>query len=353
MTEKPNAYDLPPGPGHVAFKHVDFAYDTRKPVLQDIDIQTSPGTQTIALVGETGSGKSTIFKLLSRLYDVTAGAITIDGHDIRDVTLSGLRDAIGVVPQDPHLSPTSIKKNLLYARLDATDEDIHAACRAACIHDRILSFPDGYGSAVGKRGVKLSGGERQRLAIARVLLKDSRVVLLDEATSSVDTDTEARIQAALDRLCAGKTTLVIAHRLSTVVRADVILVLEGGRVVERGTHAQLLRDSRVYRNLWVKQIAPTGVDAGEADQKPCDGEATPKATAKNNTTSDSEHPVHVGESDGAEEDDGASESSFNLRGEFLNSPDGDHVGNPLGSGDVATGSGQLGSENGLAELLDM
>lgn len=178
----------------------------------------------------------------------------IGGVDIRDVTLPSLRAAVGVVPQEPYLFNSSIKENLCYADLSATEEELHNACRAACIHDKILSFPDGYDSKVGARGVKLSGGEKQRLAIAQVLLKKtSRIILLDEATSSVDTETEGQVQEALEVACKGKTTFVIAHRLSTVVRAKMILVLKDGRIVERGGHAQLLRDGGVYRGLWARQ----------------------------------------------------------------------------------------------------
>ncbi|KAH8890046.1 hypothetical protein GQ53DRAFT_747572 [Thozetella sp. PMI_491] len=253
ITDKEGAMALTNIKGHVSFKNVHFHYDPRKPAVTDINIDAVPG-QTVALVGMTGAGKSSIVKLLLRFYDVTSGGIEIDGHDIRDVTLSSLRDAIGVVPQDPFLFNASIMENLRYAREWATDEEIFEACRAAAIHDRILTFPDGYATKVGEQGVKLSGGELQRLAIARVFLKDPPILVLDEATSAVDTNTEAKIQAMLKVLTAGRTTFVIAHRLSTIVGADQILVIHDGSIAERGTHRELLESDGIYRSLWTKQI---------------------------------------------------------------------------------------------------
>lgn len=253
IVEKENAMELRNVKGHVEFENVEFAYDPRRPTLRDLSVSATPG-QTVALVGETGAGKSSTMKLLLRFYDVTSGRITIDGHDIRDVTLSSLREALGVVPQDPLLFNATVMENLRYARPDATDEDIFEACRAAAIHDRILTFADGYESRVGEQGVKLSGGEIQRLAIARVFLKNPPVLILDEATSAVDTVTEASIQGALDKLKNGRTTFVIAHRLSTVVRADQIVVLHNGEVAERGTHEELLALGGRYCNLWTRQI---------------------------------------------------------------------------------------------------
>ncbi|KXJ87863.1 P-loop containing nucleoside triphosphate hydrolase protein, partial [Microdochium bolleyi] len=204
ITDKDGADDLGPAvQGRVCFNNVDFFYTARKrQIIHDFSLAVEPG-QTVALVGETGAGKSSILKLLLRFYDVTAGSITIDGKDIRDVTLSSLRSALGVVPQDPLLFNASILENLRYARPGATDAEIHAACRAACIHDKILSFADGYDTQVGEQGVKLSGGEVQRLAIARVFLKDPAILILDEATSAVDTNTEASIRAALEELMSG------------------------------------------------------------------------------------------------------------------------------------------------------
>ncbi|KAK2776174.1 ABC transporter [Colletotrichum kahawae] len=253
IVESENARELRDVKGHVEFDNVSFSYDPRRPTIQDLNISAAPG-HTIALVGETGAGKSSIMKLLLRFYDVTSGRITIDGHDIRHITLSSLRDALGVVPQDPLLFNATVMENLRYARPMATDEEIFDACRAAAIHDRILSFADGYQSRVGEQGVKLSGGEIQRLAIARVFLKDPPILILDEATSAVDTKTESSIQGALDVLKEGRTTFVIAHRLSTVVSADKIIVVHEGRVVESGTHNELLTLGGRYMDLWTRQI---------------------------------------------------------------------------------------------------
>ncbi|KAG7039436.1 ABC transporter [Colletotrichum scovillei] len=253
IVEKENAKNLTPVKGHVAFENVGFAYDPRRQTVKELDVSAAPG-KTIALVGETGAGKSSIMKLLLRFHDVTSGRITIDGQDIRDVTLTSLREALGVVPQDPLLFNASVMENLRYARPSATDEDVFEACRAAAIHDRILSFADGYESKVGEQGVKLSGGEIQRLAIARVFLKDPPILILDEATSAVDTMTEANIQHALETLKSGRTTFVIAHRLSTVVNSDKIVVIHEGRVVESGTHEELLAQGKRYKDLWTRQV---------------------------------------------------------------------------------------------------
>ncbi|OBR04201.1 ABC transporter [Colletotrichum higginsianum IMI 349063] len=253
IVEKENAMDLRTIEGHVSFENVGFSYDGRRPTLQNLSISALPG-ETIALIGETGAGKSSIMKLLLRFYDVTSGRITIDGHDLRDVTMSSLREALGVVPQDPLLFNASVIQNLRYARPLATDEEVFDACRAAAVHDTILRFADGYESKVGEQGVKLSGGEIQRLAIARVFLKKPPILILDEATSAVDTKTEASIQHALDALKRGRTTFVIAHRLSTVVHANKIIVIHGGRVAESGTHEELLARGGIYKDLWTRQI---------------------------------------------------------------------------------------------------
>ncbi|KAK4042510.1 hypothetical protein C8A01DRAFT_13893 [Parachaetomium inaequale] len=245
-----------PVEGRVEFDHVEFAYGDKRTAIHDVSILAQPG-ETVALVGTTGAGKSTLAKLLLRYYDVTGGGVRIDGQDVRDVTQGSLRDVIGVVPQDPLLFNASIMENLRYARLAASDEDVYEACRAAAIHDKILSFADGYGTKVGEQGVKLSGGEVQRLAIARVFLKDPPVLVLDEATSAVDTETEAEIQAALQRVSKRRTTFVIAHRLSTVVRADQILVLHEGAIVEKGRHQELLDRGGRYAALWRKQLGGT------------------------------------------------------------------------------------------------
>ncbi|KAB8339082.1 hypothetical protein FH972_022018 [Carpinus fangiana] len=249
-----DAEDLLVKEGSVQLHDIHFGYDPRKETIKGISVNVQPGS-TVAFVGETGAGKSTLLKLLYRLYDVTSGSISIDGQDIRHVTLRSLREIMGVVPQDPMLFNTSILDNVRYARLQATDEEVFEACKAACMHDKILSFPDGYHSKVGERGVKLSGGELQRVAIARVLLKQPRFVLLDEATSAIDTETEQHVQAAFQKLSEGRTTLVIAHRLSTIVKADLIVVLEDGVVIERGTHQSLLDLNGKYARLWAKQVA--------------------------------------------------------------------------------------------------
>ncbi|KAL2136532.1 hypothetical protein VTI74DRAFT_3077 [Chaetomium olivicolor] len=260
ITDKEGASRLTgPVEGRVEFDHVEFAYANKGTAIHDVSLLAQPG-ETVALVGTTGAGKSTLAKLLLRYYDVTGGSIKIDGQDVRDVTQGSLRDVIGVVPQDPLLFNASIMENLRYARLSASDEEVYEACRAAAIHDKILSFADGYATKVGEQGVKLSGGEVQRLAIARVFLKDPPVLVLDEATSAVDTETEAEIQAALQRVSKSRTTFVIAHRLSTIVRADQILVLHEGAIVERGRHRELLDKGGRYAALWRKQLGGTNED---------------------------------------------------------------------------------------------
>ncbi|KFY53488.1 hypothetical protein V496_07548 [Pseudogymnoascus sp. VKM F-4515 (FW-2607)] len=253
VTDKEGAHDLGLVKGHVEFRNVNFSYDPRQTTIKDLNISAKPGS-TIALVGTTGAGKSTILKLLLRFYDVSSGQIEIDGHDICDVTLSSLREVLGVVPQDPLLFNASVMENLRYARPSATDEEVFAACRAAAIHDKILLFADRYDTQVGEQGVKLSRGELQRIAIARVFLKDPPIFILDEATSAIDTNTESEIQTALDVLRSRRTTFVIAHRLSTIVGADQILVVDAGRIVERGTHQELLKEEGRYKSLWTKQI---------------------------------------------------------------------------------------------------
>jgi ATP-binding cassette, subfamily B, heavy metal transporter len=238
--------------GAVAFHHVDFRYDPRRTILEDIDFRIPPG-HTVAIVGPSGAGKSTIARLLFRFYDVDSGAIEIDGQDIRAVGQDSLRRAIGVVPQDTVLFNDTILYNIAYGRPGATRAEIEDAARFARIHEFVMGLPDGYDTVVGERGLKLSGGEKQRVAIARVILKSPRILIFDEATSALDTKTEREIQASLAEIAAGRTTLIIAHRLSTVVDADQILVLDGGRIAERGHHRELLAIGGVYAAMWARQ----------------------------------------------------------------------------------------------------
>ncbi len=240
------------GHGAVVFRHVDFRYDPRRAILGDVDFVVPPGG-TLAVVGPSGAGKSTIARLLFRFYDVDEGAIEIDGQDIREVTQDSLRRAIGVVPQDTVLFNDTIYYNIAYGRPGAGRAEIEAAARRAHIHDFIAGLPDGYETVVGERGLKLSGGEKQRVAIARVVLKAPKILIFDEATSALDTKTEREIQASLAEVATNHTTLVIAHRLSTVVDADQILVIDGGRIVERGHHRELLAKGGVYAAMWARQ----------------------------------------------------------------------------------------------------
>ncbi|MCS6802650.1 MAG: ABC transporter ATP-binding protein [Chloroflexota bacterium] len=253
VQDRPGAIELPPVVGHVRFEHVSFGYDERTTVLKDITIEARPG-EVVALLGATGSGKSTITLLLPRFYDVTAGRITIDGYDIRDVTIHSLRRQIGIVLQEPFLFSATIRDNIAYGREDAPFEKIVEAAKLAGAHDFIMSFPHGYDTWVGERGVTLSGGQKQRIAIARTLLLNPRILILDDSTSSVDTQTEHQIQRALYELMKGRTTFVIAHRLRTIQNADQILVLEHGRIVERGTHEDLVRNDGFYRRIYDLQL---------------------------------------------------------------------------------------------------
>lgn len=254
VVDPEGAKPLPSCRGEITFDNVHFAYDSRKPALQGLDFNCPPGTTT-ALVGESGGGKSTVFRILFRFYNAQSGSIRVDGHDIEhDISVDSLRSHIGVVPQDTVLFNESLMYNLKYANPTATDEDVYQACRAASIHERILTFPDGYQTKVGERGLRLSGGEKQRVAIARTIIKNPRIILLDEATAALDTETEEHIQEALLTLSQGRTMLVIAHRLSTITMADQILVVHEGRVAERGTHEQLIAMRGRYANMWKKQV---------------------------------------------------------------------------------------------------
>ena len=253
IEESATAKPLPDIEGVVTFEHVDFAYAVGRPILADVSFQVEAG-QTIALIGPTGSGKSTITNLIPRFYDVTNGRVLVDGHDVRDLKIQDLREHIGIVLQDPFLFSQTIAENIAYGQPDASLDDIVAAAKAARAHDFIMSFPDGYDTRVGERGVTLSGGQKQRIAIARALLTDPRILILDDSTSSVDTETEHLIQQALTTLMEGRTSFVIAQRLLTLKNADCILVLDHGRIVERGTHDVLLEQGGLYRQIYDLQL---------------------------------------------------------------------------------------------------
>jgi len=253
VEDSPDAVPMGAIRGQVTFDHVSFSYVDDSPVLQDVSFEVKPG-QVVALLGPTGSGKSTITNLIPRFYETTQGTIRIDGTDIRTVTLESLRSQIGIVLQETLLFATTIRENIAFGRPEATQEEIEAAARAAAAHDFIVQMSDGYNTDVGERGVTLSGGQRQRVAIARALLMDPRILILDDATSSVDTDTEQQIQAALARLMEGRTSFVIAQRVSTVRNADLILVLDNGRLVAQGRHSDLIRESGIYADIYYRQL---------------------------------------------------------------------------------------------------
>jgi len=252
IEDRPGAVEVPPGPATVRFEHVDFAYDPKRQILHDVTFEVPAGSK-VAVVGASGSGKSTLARLLFRFYEVTGGRITLNGVDLCEARQSSLRAAIGIVPQDTVLFNDTIYYNIQYGRPDASREEVIAAARAAHIHDFIASLPEGYDARVGERGLKLSGGEKQRVAIARAILKHPHVLIFDEATSALDSRSEKAIQAELERIARGHTTLMIAHRLSTVMNADQILVLDRGRIIERGTHPELLARGAAYAQMWALQ----------------------------------------------------------------------------------------------------
>ncbi|MCH7996503.1 MAG: ABC transporter ATP-binding protein [Chloroflexi bacterium] len=255
VQEKPGAVELPRVRGHVVFRGVSFRYDSSVPTLDDINFEINPG-QVVALLGATGSGKTTIVHLIPRFYDVSQGSITIDGLDVGDVTLKSLRREVGIVQQEMFLFADSIRNNIAYGAYNATMEEVERAAEAARLTDFIESLPQGYDTWVGERGTTLSGGQKQRIAIARTLLMDPRILILDDSTASVDTETEMLIQQALKELIRGRTTFIIAQRLSTVRNADVILVLENGKIVERGSHQELLSRGGIYQKIYELQLRP-------------------------------------------------------------------------------------------------
>jgi ATP-binding cassette, subfamily B, heavy metal transporter len=252
VADRPDAMDVPPGQAYVRFDHVDFHYDPKRQILHDVSFEIPAGAK-VAVVGHSGSGKSTLARLLYRFYDVSAGALLVNGVDVRNLRQSSLRGSVGIVPQDTVLFNDSIYYNIQYGRPDATRDEVIEAAKAAHIHGFVESLPDGYEARVGERGLKLSGGEKQRVAIARAILKNPAILIFDEATSALDSETEKGIQAELDRIARGHTTLVIAHRLSTIMDADQILVLDAGRIVERGTHRELLDRDGAYARMWALQ----------------------------------------------------------------------------------------------------
>jgi ATP-binding cassette, subfamily B, bacterial len=249
VNERPGAIELPPGPGRVAYREVSFSYVPGRTVLHGIDLDLEPGSTT-ALIGHTGAGKTTVAALVGRFYDVSGGRVELDGVDVRDVTLPSLRRAIGVVSQDPFLFSATVRENIAFGSVDATDEQIERAAELAQAREFIERLPNGYETLVGERGITLSGGQRQRIAIARALVVDPRVLILDDATASVDATTEAQIKQGLREVMRGRTTIIIAHRLSTISLADEIVVLDGGTVAARGTHDELVRASAVYRDIY-------------------------------------------------------------------------------------------------------
>ncbi|MCC6457064.1 MAG: ABC transporter ATP-binding protein [Caldilineaceae bacterium] len=259
VQDAPDAIPLPPVQGHIVFENVSFGYLRRHRVLSDVSFEAKPG-EVVALLGATGSGKSSIINLIPRFYDPTEGRVLIDGYDLRQIQLQTLRDQVGIVLQETTLFAATMEENIAFGRPDATHEDVVEAAKAAQAHDFILRMPEGYATGVGERGVTLSGGQKQRVAIARALLKDPRILILDDATASVDTETERQIQAALARLMQGRTSVVIAQRLSTVRMANLILVLEKGRIAAQGNHQELLQRSPLYAEIYERQLRPQAQD---------------------------------------------------------------------------------------------
>jgi subfamily B ATP-binding cassette protein MsbA len=259
------ARELPPGDGRIRFEDVTFEYDEGRTVLEGIELELEPGT-TVALIGHTGSGKTSLASLVPRFYDVSGGRLLVDGADVRSVKLASLRRSIGIVAQDPFLFSATVRDNIAFGRADATDEEVEHAARLAQAHEFVAELPDGYDTVIGERGITLSGGQRQRIAIARALLIDPPILILDEATSALDTESERLVQEAIDRLLKGRTVFVIAHRLSTIAHATQILVLDRGRLVERGTHDDLLARRGTYHRLHALQFPRSGetAEAGTA-----------------------------------------------------------------------------------------
>ena len=276
ILDRPGAEPLAPGPGGIHMAGVRFGYDPERPVLQDIDLDIRAGT-TVALIGPTGCGKTTLTTLIPRFYDVQAGTIALDGQDVGSVTLRSLRAAVGIVSQDTFLFSTTVAENIAFGTPDATPEEIVAAARQAQAHEFIADLPDGYETVVGERGLSLSGGQRQRIAIARALLMNPRVLILDDATASVDASTEARIKLALREVMRGRTTVIIAHRLSTISLADEVVVLDKGRIVARGTHDKLVQESPVYREIHDHGLVERRFVQLDPDGAPIEKEGEPQA----------------------------------------------------------------------------